>query len=335
MADWVDLDARVRGLSSRLLGGARLQSLANAPDFSGFVRELRDSPYGESIAMERPSAADIDLAIRRTAARHLGVVSRWARHRRQALLVIFEDEDRRSLSALVRGAAAGVATGDRLAGLLPTPTLPERALEALAQQPTAGAIAALLVAWGNPYGSAVLAAAMRAKPDLLGVELALDALFVSRAGAAAGRNRALRDYVAEVIDLENICAALVLAEVQAADSASDTFRPGGRYVTRQTFLRAVAIPGAPAAMELLEADILHPLWARVLREASGPASVERAALRGRVRAWRARAIMAPVGAEPILYFVLRLRAEALDLRAIAWSYALGVRSTETGAMVSV
>jgi vacuolar-type H+-ATPase subunit C/Vma6 len=331
---WDDLDARVRGLASHLLGAPRLRTLMAVPDLSALARELRDTAYGALLPSEHPAAQDVDRAIRGAAAKRLRVVQRWARGRAAALAVIFEDEDRRSISALVRGVVAGVRPEERVAGLLPTPALPERALAELARQPTAGALAALLVAWGNPYGSAILPLAAHAKPDLLRIEHALDASFAERAGGAARRSAALRAFVEETIDLENIAAALVLAGARTAPEADAVFRAGGRHVTRAAFLRAAAAPGAAAALQQLEADVTDPLWSRVLRGARGPGGVERAALRERVRVWRRRAIAAPLGAAPVLGYVLRLRAEALDLRTIAWAHALGVRIDAAEALVS-
>jgi vacuolar-type H+-ATPase subunit C/Vma6 len=235
---------------------------------------------------------------------------------------------------LLRGAATGIPAVQRLAGLIPTPALPERALEALAQQPTTRALAAMLVSWRNPYGAVLLTEAARAKPDLLCLELALDRAFAKRAGAAAGRQHELREFVAETIDLQNINAALVLARGLTATDIEAAFLPGGRHVGLASFVRAASAPVAGAALQSLQRDIHHPVLADALRAAAGPASMERAALRARVRAWARRALAAPLGPAPILAYVLRLRAEAMDLLTVAWRLSLGMTPQGAAEMVS-
>ena len=103
-------------------------------------------PYAEAFA----------LAVRRKAAARMRLLARWAGGRDAVLAVVFEEEDRRSLRALLRGAVQGARAEERLEDLIPTPLLPERALAELARQARPAAIAALLTAWQNPYGPALL-----------------------------------------------------------------------------------------------------------------------------------------------------------------------------------
>jgi vacuolar-type H+-ATPase subunit C/Vma6 len=335
MTAWDDLAARVRGLSSHLLGQEKLRRLAAAPDLRALARDLRETDYGAAITSDAPNAAELDLAVRRVAAKRLAVVSRWAQHRRAALAVVFEDEDRRSLSAMLRGAAAGVPAEQRLAGLIPTPSLPERALEALAAQPAAAAVSAMLLSWQNPYGAALQAEATRAKPDLQSVESVLDRTYAQRARRAAGRSGELRRFVAETIDSQNVQAAFVLAHGSASAASDAAFIDGGRSIERATFTRAASEPVPAAALLRLRREVRDPVLIEALQTASSPAGFERAALRARTRYWRRRARVQPLGAAPVLAYVLRLRAEAMDLRTIAWGLALGaMASADSFAAVS-
>ncbi len=149
------------------------------------------------------SPAALELALRRAAADRLRLLARWCGPRVAILAVLFEDEDRRSLRALLRGSLQHAPAEARLAGLVPTPTLPERALRELANQATPAAVAALLTAWRNPYGSVLLAAASAAQPDLFTLELLVNRTFAARASRAARGTGLLADYVRDAIDLEN------------------------------------------------------------------------------------------------------------------------------------
>jgi V/A-type H+-transporting ATPase subunit C len=322
MAAWDDVNARVRGLSGHLLGEERLQRLAGVVDLRALARELAGTDYGPLLMSETPSAPELELVLRRAAAQRLALVARWAKHRQRALAVVFEDEDRRSLSALLRGAVGGVPAEHRLAGLIPTPSLPERALEELAAQPSAAGIAAMLVSWKHPYGAALHAEAAKSRPDLQRVENVLDRTYAQRARRQADGNEELRAFVSETIDIQNLLAVLVLAGSNAA-AAANGFIDGGRHVSRELFAQAVGEPVPAAALLRLRRDVRDPVLGDALKRAEGAGGVERAALRARARAWRRRARVRPLSAAPVLSFVLRSRAEAMDLRAIAWRLTLG------------
>jgi vacuolar-type H+-ATPase subunit C/Vma6 len=320
--EWSDLDARARGLATRLLGRKRLEALARAADLDAAAAELARRgliplPIGGA------SPATLEEELRRTAAARLRTLSRWCGERSGALAALHEEESRRSLRALLRGAAAGAPPERRLAGLIPTPELPERALRELARQPTPAAVALLLAAWGSAYGPPLLAEAGRAQPDLLAVETALARAFAARLLRAArqgGKELAAR--VRETIDLENAAAALLLAGAGGDARAEASFLPGGDRLSREGFLAAAAAPDrSEAALRLARAFRGTP-FAAVLTE--GPAALEAEILRIRLRTLAAAARRQPLGPSPFLLYLLRLRAELADLRKILWGIALGV-----------
>lgn len=197
---WEDVNARARGLGTHLLDRRALEGLAAAPDLPALVEEL--SRAGIAIGAERGAAdgAAAEAGIRAWSAGILRTLERWVGARSDALPLVFDDEDRRSLRALVRGAVARVPTGARLFGLLPTPALPATALETLAALATVEEIAALLAAWRHPFASAA-AAAVGTEPDLLAFDRALDGAARDRAERAARRSgsRALRRLVTELV----------------------------------------------------------------------------------------------------------------------------------------
>ncbi|HEY6808759.1 MAG TPA: V-type ATPase subunit [Gemmatimonadales bacterium] len=327
------LNARARGLETHLLRRADLDRLARAPDPETLAAALR--AVGVPLAEGELAPAALDLGLRRLAAARLRVLARWCGDRPAVRLVLFGDEDRRSLRAVVRGAAHGVPAEVRLSGLVPTPALPERALRELAGQPTASAAAALLVAWGNPYGPALLDAATSAHPDLLRLELALNRGWAVRAGrAAAGEGGVLEQYVRESIDLENAFTALALAGERTDVAPKDAFLRGGAHLGIDTFETAAAGAATDAPRTLARAFGDTPLgqaFERYGAEASLEDHILRVRIRSLVRAMRT----APLGAAPWLVCALRLRAEILDLRRIVWGVALAAPQDDiAGALVT-
>lgn len=324
---WDDVNARARGLGTRLFARVQLESLAGASDLAALTEAWRRIGLPMAAEREVATSAELEQAVRRWAAAALRILARWAGARTAALAVIYEEEDRTSLRAIVRGALRGASAAERLGGLVPTPTLPERALDTLARQQSPAAIAALLSAWRNPYG-APLAAASTPHPEPFALDLALDRTFARRALAAAQRAGAeLEAFVRETIDLNNAVTALVLAVAGRDVVPKDAFLPGGARVSIAAFEEAIAAP-AIAGMRLATAFDGTPV-AEPFRQVAGGgrgnlASLEDALLRVRIRALARQSRLAPLGPAPVLLFALRLRAQVRDLQRIIWGAALSV-----------
>lgn len=320
---WEDLNARARGLGTHLLSGPQLNGLTLAPDVAALGESLRRDGY--PLEEGAASPASLELALRRMAAARLRLLARWCGARAGVLTVWFEDEDRRSLRAMLRGAVQHAAADIRLAGLVPTPALPERALRELANQPTPAAVAALLTAWRNPYGSALLAAASLAQPDLFSLEFLVNRTFALRASRAARGSGQLAEYVRETVDIENACTALVLAAEGKDVIPREAFLPGGRQLTLAEFEAACATGTASGAGRRIGAVFADtPLGAAFARASDDPATLEGVVLRVRIGELVRAARVHPLGPAPLLAYALRLRAEILDVQRIIWGVALRV-----------
>jgi vacuolar-type H+-ATPase subunit C/Vma6 len=318
--------ARARGLSTHLLGRAALESLAATPDVAALGAALRRRGYLAAAVAPTTVAADLERAIRRVVEDRLRTLARWCGPRAEVLAVVFEDEDRRSVRALLRGAVAGAAPALRVAGTMPTPALPARALEEMARLGSPQEVAAMLAALGSPYGAALVAEARSPRPDLFRLATALDRTFAARAIRQARRgDRHLRGFAQETIDLENAAAALVLAAEAADREPAERFVPGGRVLGAGPFAEASAArTPAEAARRLAGAFAGTPYAAALLAAAEeAPSAPERALLAARVRLLSRAARQAPLSSAPVLAYLLGLRAETIDLAAILWTAALG------------
>ena len=328
---WEDLATRSRGLGTHLLDRAAIASLAAAESLEALGAALHG--YGYPVPDEGVTADALELAVRRQAASRLRVLARWAGNRSALLAVVFEDEDRRSIRALVRGAVQGAAADLRLAGLIPTPALPERALRELAAQPSPGAVAVLLTAWGNAYGAALLREAKATQPDLLAIESCLNVTFAQRAldGARGTGSGLVLDYVRDTIDLENATVALILASGEADSPGKRAFVGGGRRLSLGTFLEAIAAGDAGAAGRRLATAFRPTPLATAFERAADPASIEEQLLRCRIAMIRAAERRDPAGPASVLGFALRVRAEVFAVRRVIWGVVLGApRATLVG-----
>lgn len=330
---WDDVNARARGLETHLLGRGRLEALAREPDLPALVAALRRDGVvtGEDAGPTPP--ADLELAIRRWAAALLRTLERWAGERSLALPFVFDDEDRRSIRAMLRGAAQHAPPGARIEGLIPTPALPERALEELARATTVASVVSLLSAWHHPFAPSLAPVVGVADPDLFALESMLARAAAARAGAAAraAGDPALSRFVAEAIDLENATTAIVLSMEGRDVRPKDLFVPGGPRLSIGGFEEAIAThePGAAGA-RVARALSGTPYADVLLRAGRAPGAVEDEMLHCRLRATAHEVRLAPLGPIAVMRFALRLRAQVIDLRRIVWTVALDAPRGQAG-----
>lgn len=317
-----DVNARARGLQTHLLQAPMLHRLAEAENLTALGRELQALGFvGASASPVDP--ASLELGVRRHAADAMRTLARWSQERDVALAVIFEDEDRRSIEALLRGAVQGVAAEHRLAGLVPTERLPERLLQALAAQPTVKELVSLLVLSGHPLGRSLVAPAKAKRPSLFDLESELHRAFAARSLENARRSDThLRGYVRQLIDLLNGWAALLHVRERDASLVDRVFVQGGAQIDRPRFRRLMALPDpTQVRVELANAFKGSSLAAAFRLE--DLSRLETTVLSSQITEQSAHARLDPLGSAPLIAFALRLRAQVLNLRRIIWGVALG------------
>ena len=325
MSDWSDVVVRVAGLKTHLLSVEQLRTLARAPDLAALADGLEQAGFPVRVTVMSASPAALDLAVRRQTGAALRVLGRWCGSRAAELAVVFEDVDRRNLRVLLRGLLQGVAPTTRLVGLMPTPALPERALEELAAQQSGEDMAGLLSIWGSPFGQPLLAELRMAQPDLFRLELLLDRTWAERALApGAGRDPIIRGFARTSIDLSNVRSALLLS-LQGTDvDIGGVFLPGGDLLQEREFRQAAGAGGPDAALDVLGRGLAPSTFAGVLRTHQDISTLEEALLAEHIAQMGRVARREPNGLAPILTYVLRLRKQVIDLRRIIWGVALDV-----------
>ncbi len=320
MTVYDDVSARARGLGTHLLSAREWLVLVESPDLSALVGQLEHAR--EPLQLRGPpDAALVERAVRQRAGERLALLGRWCGERAGLLEIIFGDEDRRNVRALVRGAATAAPPEDRLAGTLPTPALPLRALETLAAQPSIAAVAALLVAWRHPAASALEGVPKRGPPELLLLDAALTRAFARRALAAARWWDAdLRWHVISLVNRENLLAALAFAEAPTEFEFAALFVEGGT-VGLSALKRVARARPRLSALQEAQALFRHTVFAEAITEIEPSRLAERLAAVHRAHLYRA-ARTRPLGSAPVLDYALRLREEVEQFQRLAWALAL-------------
>lgn len=324
--DWGDVNARARGLASRLLSTEALAVVAASPTFETLATRLaeRGLPVDPGGASTRTG---LDRACRAWGDGLLRELERWMGDRSPWLRVAFEEEDRRSLRALLRGAAQGAPTEQRLLGLIPSRRLPSARLRRLAELGSVPEVLAELESggWSLPVPART---AWRGPTDFWELECGLDREFATRALEGTRRGgRELRLFVRETLDLRNAWTALAAVPSGHDLSPDVVFLPGGVSLDRTRFEAALAA-GSPPRVRRMLASALGRSGPGVpfLTDAPDGEDLQRAALRGREEALARRARLRPLGPAPTLHFVVRLEAQRRDLCRLIWESALGADS---------
>ena len=324
--DYAPLDARARGLATHLCTRDELERWSALADVPSLASALETAGRLTVPLPAAARAADIDLAQRRTVARFIAQLERWAGSRNPVLDAFHAEQDRRSLRALMRGAVEGVAADARLAGLVPTPSLPLPVLAELAQAQSAREIATRLFVLGDVHAQALVVLTGQAPVDLLEVEVALARALAERWRQAARRgDAALRERLLERIDFANAQAALALAGTASDFDALPLFIIGGRALDRQSFLAAATTKSRAAAAAKLAQALAGTALAALVGDPSGdPAKLEAAELSHHLAALQRRSRTDPLGSAPVQWFLARLAAQSVDIRRLSWGLALGV-----------
>lgn len=309
MTDFVAAGARARGLRAHLFTRAELEKLA-AEDALG--RGLARS--GKLVAAPADAAPthELERAVRETAKHHVATLSRWE-GATPVIEVFSAEQDRRSLRALLRGAQQAAPSERRLAGLIPTSTLPQRLIADLARLPTPAEVVSHLVSVNHPdAGRLFLLTHKKAQPDLFAIDLALVQGFAARSRQARG-DGPLRTFIAHRLDVSNMQAAVMLVGAPEVD-AETCFVEGGSALTRAAFVDVARARSAADAGLILRRALSGTALAKV---------EPRAGFSFLLDEQRRAAREQPLSSAPVMSFLLLLDAMLRDLRRIVWGIALG------------
>ncbi len=324
MNRWGPLVTRARGLTGHLIPQATLRSLAASSDRRAFSDALVRMGYlAFAPNAPPPDERAIEHALRRVGTRRFDVLEWWSRDCKDVLVPILEDEDRRSIRALVRGALGGVDPALRTVGLIPTAALPARALDELALLNDVGAIGAALLALRHPFAHVVAEQARRERLDLFSLDQAVVRAWAVRATRAArAGDHALRHYVQRTVDLVNAWTARLIAE-QRSDAGPDAlFVEGGAVITIDDLQFAVDAGSVPPLRERLRPRVAGtPIAVALIPATRAP---DDAVLMALIAEYRTMAREEPLGLAPVLLYAMRLRAEHRALQRILWQLSLGV-----------
>ena len=274
--DYGYVNARIRGMKSRLLDRKALENLIFKPDLDSLITELEKSPYrNEILAVKSHSSgiACIEEALRsnltNTCRRIRGFV-RGTRGERY-VAVFLRRWDVQNIRAILRGKAIHLTPEDIRACIVPAGELDEVTINELIRQPDIRAVIDLLATWGawpaRPLTESYPAYAESG--DLAILECALDRFYYANALGIAGGDSPdgilIRSLIESEIDTINAKTVLrmVRDKIDPAE-AGRFFLAGGREFDEKRLRAIMEKKSVEGVLEELESGRF-----RFLKDVSG------------------------------------------------------------------
>jgi ATP synthase A1 C subunit len=342
--DYGYLNARVRGMSTRLLGGEVYPALLEARGLDAFAVRLAEAPnYRRLLDQERSEGGGeldvhaVDAALLLAYAEDVRKVQHISAGAPRELVDLFLARyDLHNVRTLARGLLRGHAKAEVLQGTIPLGAFTAAELEELASSEDLRSLASTLVTWDVPFG-AVLSGSLRELRGLegdilLALDLALDAAWFPWAVEKARNTEGgadLADSLAAEVDLRNLVTLLKLARQGTGPAGiMERMIPGGLMGERQ--LRSITEAGDLRGSMDLIARTRYGDAVSGAEEAGRVriSSVERGVERMLVNKFSRLFRKDPLGFPTMLGYLWRRHAEYTDLRLIARGQAYGLPGGE-------
>lgn len=322
-SDYGYINARVRGMKSKLLGSAFFQSALDGSDFRAFVSSLSQSPYMRELeeAQARLSGlAVVDDAVARNfygTARSLLTFSSGKPN--ELIGTLLMRYDLANVKTIARGKHAGKELDDIRGSLFPAGEFKPVLLEEAAAAADMAAAAQVLAFAHSPIGGAFLKAARRYQTDndLYALELALDKAYyqaVLERAEAASAPADFQRHLQREIDATNLLTALKL---RGRGVDHELFVPGGKEVSRAQF-DAMMLDSEGSALQGLAGGSFAGVIATT--DLSSAEGVVRSVLDASAK----RLAADPLDIGVVVDFLRRKEAEAAKIRLLARGKFYGV-----------
>ena len=237
--DYGYVNARIRGMKSRLLGQELMEGLILKPDTDAIITELEKTSYRaeiEKASVQHAGLTCIEVALRTDIARTFRkiyslfeeeVEEKYAR-------ILLNRWDVHNIKTILRGKNIHETSSEILGCLIPAGELDEATLVELVKQPDVRGVIDLLATWRISY-AAPLTRYLKEyseKRDLAVMEYALDRFYFEYVLEAIQDDtyddRVMREMVETEIDLTNIRSVLkILRDRIPLEEAQEFLIPGG------------------------------------------------------------------------------------------------------------
>ena len=237
--DYGYINARMRGMKSRLLSHRALDDLIMKPDLESVIADLENSPYREDIIEAKGRAGGIlciETALRQNfikTFRKIQDISKQEAEAGQYIAIFLHRWDVQNIKTILRGRNIHTTNEEILECLVPAGELDEATLRELLKQPDVRSVIDLLATWKIRYAKPLTAsfAEFVKTRDLAVLECALDRYYYADALAAVRaptyNNNLIRNLISLEIDVVNLRTVLRMVRDHVSPADAERYLLGG------------------------------------------------------------------------------------------------------------
>ena len=238
--DYEYINARIRGMKSRLLGRKELEALGAKLDLNSVIDELENTPYRQDLedaSVKYSRLAAVEEALRQNLSKTFRLIFSFVKDEdAETLISIFLNKwDVQNIKTILRGKNIQEVPAEIAESLAPAGALSDATLTELIKQPDVKAVIDLLATWGIEYSRPLTQhfKEFSETRDLVVLEYALDKFYYGRAlDAVAGDSYdegIIRGIVRTEIDVTNIKNVLrIIRDKVELKDPEYYFIPGGK-----------------------------------------------------------------------------------------------------------
>ncbi|MCK9579196.1 MAG: ATP synthase A1 subunit C [Methanoregula sp.] len=263
--DYGYINARMRGMKSRLLSHSTLNDLVTRPDLDSLITDLENTPYRDEIIKAKGQMTGIlciEYALRENFTHTFRKIQNFAKQEEaeQYIVIFLHRWDVQNIKTILRGKNIHVTNEEILSCLVPAGEMDQATLQELLKQPDVRAVIDMLATWRIRYAKCLTEAFpefFRIK-DLAVLECALDRYYYTDAidsvRVPGYNNQIIRDFIQLEIDVTNIKTVLrMIRDHVGPDDARRYLVGGGKEFDERKLNHMLTLPAIEDVVKYLAA----------------------------------------------------------------------------------
>ncbi|MCU0630796.1 MAG: V-type ATPase subunit [Methanoregulaceae archaeon] len=258
------VNARVHGMSSRLITTHGFERLIAQPSLEGIITELEKTPYREEIVEARilhTGISCIEYALRKNLMNTYRKILALVEGEKPAryIIIFLKKWDVQNIKTIIRGKNIQTSNEEISGCLIPAGTLDETTLIELIKQPDVRAVVDMMATWEIEYAVPLTRhiGEFSQRNEIGRLEYALDEYyFESSLRQLSGKrhdDKVVRDLIGTEIDIRNIkTAMMMIRDSVSADEAAPFLLSGGKEINNELIHAMIGTKKIPDALRLLE-----------------------------------------------------------------------------------
>jgi len=274
MMDYGYINARMRGMKSRLLSHRALDDLLLKPDLESVIADLENSPYREDIIEAKGRSSGIlciESALRQNFIKTFRKIQDFSKDEEEAkqyITIFLHRWDVQNIKTILRGKNIHTTAEEIFDCLVPAGELDEVTLKELLKQPDVRAVIDLLATWEIRYAKPLTESfpEFAKSQDLAILECALDRYYYADAletvKAPTYNNNLIRDLLSLEVDVVNARTVLRMVRDHVDPADAQRYLIGGGTEFDEKKLRSfLSLPTIEDVVRAMAAKQYHFLAA--------------------------------------------------------------------------